>query len=561
MGLGKTVMAVALCIANPPTRNEKYKATLVVCTPALLKQWEREITKHATENAFERVSFYCSGSRPTGKGAMEELQKANIVLTTYNEVMRSYPKAEIPEEIDSSEKLKEWWKGTWEDREMLHKARFYRVILDESQAIKNHLSQTSIACRALMAKHRWALSGTPIMNRVEELYSYFKYLRVDFTGSFSEFTQHFCIEGSGDCNKRLHCILDQIMIRRTMDDKVLGHPIVSLPETHQATERLDFNNVERVIYKIVSRRFIRAINKASEQGDLDRKPGYGIVMFLRLRQMAAHVFLIQEILQEMFEMDSIERLEAATTGSAITDENKDARAIIVALRRMVAAKGEPIEFTPDRQSEELDLQNPGELVVKLRKRLIKLRDSSKLDELKAEQLCQKCGNIAEFPYVTSCLHVYCKECLEFLAYEASKNDQDHTLCRTCGTSYTKTEPCSGLKELVIDDFTDLSADLSLKGKKSNNGKVNMHWVAYDDELVMSAKTLGVQAQIEKWLEEDPNKKIIIFSQFLMMSVSKPYNLAVLLTRCRMSILEKMCQRKNWAYCNVCIPFFATPQNY
>ena len=262
MGLGKTVMSVALCIANPPTRQEKYKTTLVVCTPALLKQWEREIQKHATEETFGRVMLYCAGSRPKGKGAINDIYNATVVLTTYNEVMRSYPKAEIPVEIDSSEKLKEWWTKIWEeDREMLHKARFYRVILDESQAIKNHLSHTSVACRALMAKHRWALSGTPIMNRVEELYPYFKYLRVEYTGSYSEFTQHFCIEGSSDCNKRLHCILDQIMLRRTMDDKVLGHPIVSLPEAHQATERVDFNPVERLIYQIVSRRFIRAINK------------------------------------------------------------------------------------------------------------------------------------------------------------------------------------------------------------------------------------------------------------------------------------------------------------
>ena len=99
------------------------------------------------------------------------------------------------------------------------------------------------------------------MNRIEELYPYFKFLRVECTGSFTDFTRHFCIEGSTDCNKRLHCILDQIMIRRTMKDRILNHPIVSLPDNHQTTERLDFNVVERLIYRIVSRRFIRAINK------------------------------------------------------------------------------------------------------------------------------------------------------------------------------------------------------------------------------------------------------------------------------------------------------------
>lgn len=514
MGLGKTVMSLSLMVANPPTRKEKYTATLIVCTPALVAQWEKEIGKHVTKGVFRRVMKHRAGERLSGLGAIEDMQKADIVLTTYQEVMRSYPKTDVPENVDNFETLQAWWKTVWdEDRDILHKARFYRIILDESQAIKNHLSQTSIACRALMGKHRWALSGTPIMNKIEELYPYFKYLRVECTGSYTEFTERFCVEGSTDCNKRLHCILDQIMIRRTMDDKILDHPIVKLPTTHQGTERLAFNVVERLIYQIVSRRFIRAINKASAKGELDKKPGYGLVMFLRLRQMTAHIFLIQDILQEMFSMDSVDRLEAA----AITGEgNKPARDIIAALRRMVAAKGQTMESTPDRQSADREAEAPSELVVKFGQRLRGLKENSKLEELRNEQLCQSCQSVPEEPWVTSCLHVYCKECLEFLAYAASKKGQDSTPCIKCGTHFTTSKPCSGLKELVIDDFSDLSADI--RGRKPKGGKVNMHWVAYDDELVLSAKTIGVENQIKKWLEGDSEKKIIVFSQFLMMLV-------------------------------------------
>ncbi len=353
------------------------------------------------------------------------------------------------------------------------------------------------------------------MNRIEELYPYFKFLRVEATGSFKDFTRHFCVAGSSDCNKRLHCMLDQIMIRRTMDDKVLGYPIVSLPATHQGTERLEFNLVERLIYKIVSRRFIRAINKASAMGELDHKTGYGLVMFLRLRQMAAHTFLIQEILQDMFELDTVDRLEAAASLNE-TEENKPAKTIIVALRRMVAAKGEIIESTPDQQSVDLEAGATNELAIRFGQRLQGLKNTLKLEELRNEQLCHKCKNIPEDPWVTSCLHVYCKECLEFLAYAASKKDQESTSCLECGTLFETSKSCAGLKELVVDDFLDLSPDL--RGRKVKTGKVNMHWVAYDDELVLSAKTIGVENQITRWLEEDPEKKIIVFSQFLMMLV-------------------------------------------
>lgn len=522
MGLGKTVMALGLCVANKPTHQDEYKATLVVCTPALLNQWEKEIAKHITKGVFRRVMRHHSGNRQSGLGAIEDMQAADIVLTTYHEVMRSYPKTEIPEGVDSAEKLMNWWKSVWEeDRDILHKARFFRVVLDESQAIKNHLSHTSIACRALMAKHRWALSGTPIMNRIEELYPYFKFLRVECTGTFREFAESFCVEGSNDCNKRLHCILDQIMIRRTMKDKVLGFPIVSLPPTHQTTVRLEFNSVERLLYSIICRRFIRALNKASARSDIEKRPSYGFVMLLRLRQMAAHAFLIQEVLQQMFDLDSVDRLEKAAGLTEETEQNKSARDMITALRRMVVAKGQPVENSQDRQSTDPESGAPGELVAQFSQRLQQLREGSQVEELRNEHLCHRCKSIPEDPWVTSCLHVYCKECLEFLLYAAAHGDQDKALCLECGTPFSSSESCSGLKELALNDFQNLSPNL--RAKKPKGGKVNMHWVAYDEELVMSAKITAVENQIKQWLEEQPDKKVIVFSQFLMMSVFQSPN--------------------------------------
>lgn len=235
------------------------------------------------------------------------------------------------------------------------------------------------------------------------------------------------------------------------------------------------------------------------------------------------MFLIQDILQDMFEMDSVDRLEKATITEA-TEENQPARDIVAALRRMVAAKAQPKELTPDRRSEETDINDRGDLVDKFGQQLRKLKKSAKLKDLKNEQLCQKCHNIPEDPWVTSCLHVYCKECLEFLAYEASTLDSDNTPCTKCGTIFTASQSCSSLKELAMEDFADLTADL--RGCKRKDNKVNMHWVDYDDTLVLSSKTIGVQKQIEKWLEEEPDKKIIVFSQFLMMSVyEKPLHLS------------------------------------
>lgn len=112
-----------------------------------------------------------------------------------------------------------------------------------------------------MATHRWALSATPIMNTVEELYPYFKFLRVPHTGSYSDFQDSYCKEGSDDCNSRLHYLLDQIMCRRTLKDTILGAPIVKLPKHNQRTINIEFSQVESAIYRRVFKKFVGALNK------------------------------------------------------------------------------------------------------------------------------------------------------------------------------------------------------------------------------------------------------------------------------------------------------------
>lgn len=131
----------------------------------------------------------------------------------------------------------------------------------ESQVIKNHKTQTSVACRALMAKRRLAVSATPIANTVDELYPYFKFLRVPYTGSFGDFQDRYCEPGSDDCNSRLHCLLDQIMCRRTHKDTILGAPIVKLPMHHQRTKHIQFSPVEKAIYRRVFKKYVGALNK------------------------------------------------------------------------------------------------------------------------------------------------------------------------------------------------------------------------------------------------------------------------------------------------------------
>ena len=163
-----------------------------------------------------------------------------------------------------------------------------------------------------MAKHRWAVSGTPIHNSIEELYPYFKFLRVSntpyyftphlrpqipHTSSYRNFRQNFCLNNSKIFNQRLHTYLDRVMIRRTHKDELLGTAIFKLPANYQETITLEFNKVERMIYEIIHMRFIKAINKAVELGKLEQRARLVLMMFQRLRQMTSHVFMLQESLE------------------------------------------------------------------------------------------------------------------------------------------------------------------------------------------------------------------------------------------------------------------------
>ena len=241
-----------------------------------------------------------------------------------------------------------------------------------------------------------------------------------------------------------------------------------------------------------------------------------------MRQLCAHTFLVQEVLEEMIDLESIDAMESAFIHGA-TRENKNDRILLEALRRMIKAKPEVVE-----QPEDFEEVQTGELAAQLGRCLKSLKSKSNWAELRTLGQCHFCGEPPENAMVTSCLHVYCGECLQGMANSASAKDQDKTACLKCGVAFTGAESCAGLKELEWDNNWLLNQTAS---RKSRPKKVNMEWVAFENKLVMSAKTTAVQAQVQQWLEEEPDKKIIIFSQFHM----------------TMQILEKVCQQKGWGY--------------
>lgn len=219
--------------------------TLVVCPTSVLRQWSEELHNKVTREANLHVLIYHGGNRT--KDPLE-LAKYDVVLTTYSIVSMEVPKQPLVEEDDdeagkrsyvppvgppSSKKRK--YPPTSDKRSLKGKKRtdrelsefearplarvgWFRVVLDEAQSIKNHKTQVARACWGLRAKRRWCLSGTPIQNAVDDLYSYFRFLRYDPYAIYTRFcsTIKAPIQRNPTSGyKKLQAVLKTIMLRRT----------------------------------------------------------------------------------------------------------------------------------------------------------------------------------------------------------------------------------------------------------------------------------------------------------------------------------------------------------
>ncbi|KAI9821629.1 MAG: hypothetical protein M1827_002210 [Pycnora praestabilis] len=504
MGFGKTVMMIAAMIANPPLPGDTRKTTLIVATRSLVTQWADEIDKHTKDDALGIVVRHHSGSKTIGPGAVQFLQMADVVLTTYTEVLKSYPKYDPPKELVSSEEVRFEMNGS----ELSHNA-------DESA------------------------ESTVVEKR------YFKFLRVKFTGSYEVFRLNFCHKGSDAANGRLHSFLRKFMIRRTHKDSLFGAPLIKLPKNTQQTIVVHFNEVERAIYETVRSRYIQRINTYSAEGTAERKYHNILTMLLRLRQMTAHIFLLQTTIEDIFELEDIERLWEVTANEHRPDTLS--KNLLAQMKKMIVAKnaspsedrkGIDQEAAPMPEPDVVDEigengQTPG-LAFKFRKYIKQLSENSKWEEMKTRSLCHRCREPPEEPHVTSCMHVYCAECLYDLGYEAASNDLDGASCLECGTQFAESKPCEGLTELGWNNDQGSSSSqgdtaVGRRRRPRKNPEDDLKWIDSDGAILPSAKILALIAQIELWTEKAPNAKIIVFTQFHMM----------------IKIIERVCNQRDW----------------
>ncbi|KAJ1272917.1 hypothetical protein BS78_06G239700 [Paspalum vaginatum] len=280
--------------------------TLVVCPSSILKQWASELSTKVDESAELSVLVYHGGSRTRDPN---ELADYDVVVTTYTIVALEVPKESPNGEISGGKKmkLKKNAQGKAKKKRKpdgpLAMVRWFRVVLDEAHTIKSHQTQMAKGCCGLSAERRWCLSGTPIQNRIEDLYSYFRFLKYEPYSNFSSFRSMLKNPVSMDVShgyKKLQTVLSIVLLRRTKGEikysertKLLdGEPIIKIPPKTIQLSKIDFTKEERAFYLRLEENSRQTLKECSK--DYIQKNYVHILALLsQLRQACNHPFLLK----------------------------------------------------------------------------------------------------------------------------------------------------------------------------------------------------------------------------------------------------------------------------
>lgn len=254
MGLGKTVQALALLEER---RLAASGPSLVVVPRSLLFNWRQEAARFTPAM---RVLVHEGRDRARDTKAFAEY---DLVLVTYGTLRRDVP--------------------------MLAELEFDYVILDEAQAIKNASTETAKAARLLRARHRLAMSGTPIENRIAELWSLFEFLNRGMLGTAQVF-KTLGAPDVGDSGRALIARAVRPFILRRTKEQVAPE----LPEKLEQTIYVELDPKERKRYDELRDHYRAALLGRIDREGIAKSRIQVLEALLRLRQAACHSGLLDE---------------------------------------------------------------------------------------------------------------------------------------------------------------------------------------------------------------------------------------------------------------------------
>ncbi|EKV02383.1 DNA/RNA helicase, superfamily II, SNF2 family [Leptolyngbya sp. PCC 7375] len=255
MGLGKTVQLIAFLLSLKQ-EDVLNKPILLVCPTSVLSNWQREVHRFGPELT---TLVYHGDKRPKGATFAKRVQKTNLIITSYTLVYRD---------------LKELKRVEWQG-----------LVLDEAQNIKNSDAKQSKAVRELESDFRIALTGTPVENRLTELWSIMDFLNPNYLGPKNFFQRRFAtpIERYGDTDslRTLRGLVQPFILRRLKTDRSI---IQDLPEKQEMTIFCGLSAEQARLYQ-------KAVDEALadiDEADGVKRRGMILGLLVKLKQICNH---------------------------------------------------------------------------------------------------------------------------------------------------------------------------------------------------------------------------------------------------------------------------------
>ncbi|KAF9922535.1 DNA repair protein rad16 [Linnemannia zychae] len=440
MGMGKTIQMISLLLAEPG------KPNLIVAPTVAIVQWRNEIQEHAP--SLKVLIFH--GSNRTE--SMSELMAHDVVLTTYSIIEAGYRKQKYGVRKKDV---------TVKEDSLLHRINWHRIVLDEAHNIKERSCNTARSAFALVSDRKWSLSGTPMQNRVGELYSLIRFMQADPFGYYycklcSCKSLHWKYSNMKDCDDCGH---------RPMDHACWWNNEILKPIQNHGSQGIGetaFRKLRLLLDRIMLRR-----TKVERADDLGLPP----------RKMTVARYLFNEEEEDLYESlfsDTKRKFSTYVEQGTVLNNYANIFELLTKMRQMV-----------DHPDLVLKKVKPGQI------------------GLPETFVCCICQEEAEDPIVSKCHHLFCREDAEQYITSSSVAAPECPVCHI-PLSIDLEQPT------YVKDETEADAEVRHKtfARTSIVNRINM------DTWRSSTKIEALVEQLYKLQREDRSTKSICFSQFV-----------------------------------------------
>ncbi|EXJ88548.1 hypothetical protein A1O1_05478 [Capronia coronata CBS 617.96] len=472
MGLGKTLQALSLVASTAEearafaqekvVRDDQNmllansNATLIVCPTSTVKNWEDQIGQHIRPGTMAYYVYHGPGRERNPY----ILSKYDIVIATYGVVASEF--------------------SGRSQASPLKQLKWFRIILDEAHTIREQKAMQSQAIFSLEAQRRWCLTGTPIQNRLDDLGSLTRFLRLfpyDTASRFNQYIRGPAQAGDPGFLKALRVFVDSFTLRRLRDR-------IDLPKREDFVAKLEFSPEERQLhdfFKDIAHVQIRELAQTKEKNSGVQHHVLRGIMTLRL--ICAHG---RDLLKEK----DLEKLKGMSAQEAIDVDGEDALPTIS--RR---AAYESLNLMAEAQ-----LDN-------CRKCEKRIGSESAQTEAEDEEHGIRC-------YVLPCFDLVCADCFEpeKAAFDSLSN-KDPTMCPFCSARIAAQYvgfSGSTAREVYLAPDDDIAPD-----EGDGNGKIAQVYSGPHTKTRALLQDIAVMTEESKVLEAagEPPLKCVVFSEF------------------------------------------------